>query len=147
MKISVINGPNLNLLGTREPQIYGTKSLEEINKIIQNYFPNISFSFFQSNVEGEIINQLQASSSTYDGIIINPAGYSYTSISIADTIASIKVPVIEVHLSNIYAREEFRSKSITANKCKGIISGFGYYSYILAVFAIIHLNSMESVQA
>lgn len=145
MKICVINGPNLNLLGIREPNIYGDKSLEQINKIVQEHFPNVHFSFFQSNVEGEIINQLQIAANSFDGIIINPAGYSHTSISIADTIGAIKIPVIEVHLSNIYAREEFRSKSLTASKCKGIISGFSYYSYILAVYAI--LNEITKANA
>ncbi len=141
MKIAIIQGPNLNLLGTRETHIYGVLTLEEIHCKITEHFPNISFQFYQSNIEGELINYLQQSSKEADGIILNPASYTHTSVAIADAIATINIPVVEVHLSNIHAREEFREKSLTARYTKGIISGFGYYSYILAVHAIQHLLS------
>lgn len=147
MKICIINGPNLNTLGTREQHIYGSKTLEDINKIVQNHFPNIEFIFFQSNIEGEIINQIQQASKICDGIIINPAGYSHTSVSIADAISSINTITIEVHLTNIHSREEYRHKSLTGSKCKGIICGFGYNSYILAVHALILLLTKEDVRA
>lgn len=137
MKITIINGANLNLLGTREPSIYGNESLDQINHYIAKCYPLIEFIFFQSNVEGELINKIQEASNTSNAIIINPGGYSHTSVAIADAIAAIKIPTIEVHLSNLFARESFRHTSITGSKCLGIISGFGKYSYILGIEAII----------
>jgi len=142
IKIGIIHGPNLNLLGSRETNFYGKNSLIEINKLIIEHFPNIEFFFFQSNVEGEIINQLHKFSLETDGIIINPAGYSHTSVSIADAISAINVPVIEVHISNIFARESYRHFSLTGSKCNGLICGFGWFSYVLAVYALMNiLNS------
>jgi 3-dehydroquinate dehydratase-2 len=139
MKIIIINGPNLNLLGKREPEIYGTENFESyIQKLIQE-FPAIELEYFQSNVEGEIINKLHEVGFTYDGIILNPGGYTHTSVAIADAIASIKTPVIEVHISNIFAREEFRKNLITASKVKGVITGFGLESYKLAVKVYVNL--------
>jgi 3-dehydroquinate dehydratase-2 len=133
IKIGIINGPNLNLLGTREPGVYGTSSLEELESSIRSAFSDITFTFFQSNVEGEIINALHSMASDCGGIVINPAGYSHTSVSIADAIAAIKCDVIEVHISNIHAREEYRQNSITGSKCLGVISGLGIDGYLLAV--------------
>lgn len=136
MQITIINGPNLNLLGTRQPEIYGSKSFDEFIPELKNLFPEIEFSFYQSNVEGEIINIIQEKRSGCDAIIINAGGYSHTSVAIADAISAVSCPVIEVHLSNIFSREEFRHYSIVGSKCKGSISGFGLNSYVLAVQAI-----------
>lgn len=134
MKIAIINGPNLNFLGIREPNIYGLQTLEELIIGLQNGFPTIDFSFFQSNHEGEIIDAIQGSfMDQYDGIVINPGAYSHTSIAIADAIKSVGIPTIEVHLSNIAARESFRQHSYTASVCDGVISGLGFASYHLAV--------------
>jgi len=136
MQIAIINGPNLNLLGTRQPEIYGNRSFDEFIPELKNRFPEITFSFFQSNVEGEIINMIQEKGSKCDAIIINAGGYSHTSVAIADAISSISCPVVEVHLSNIFSREEYRHYSIVGSKCKGSISGFGLNSYVLAVQAM-----------
>ncbi len=135
MKIIVINGPNLNLLGTRKTNIYGTKTLEEINNDILSHAnkKGIEVDFYQSNFEGEIIEKLHISRSTYDGVIINPGAFTHYSYAIADAVEAIDIPVIEVHLSNIYAREEFRRKSVIAQYAKGQISGFGPKGYILAL--------------
>ena len=133
MKIAIINGPNLNLLGTREPGIYGAETFEVYYKSLQDKFKEISFNYYQSNVEGELINELQRVGFGYDGIIMNPGGYTHTSVAIGDAIASIKTPVVEVHISNPYAREEYRQKSLIAGKCKGLIAGFGMKGYELAV--------------
>jgi 3-dehydroquinate dehydratase II len=138
MKITIINGPNLNLIGTREPEIYGKKSFDEFFMELKKQFPEIIFSFFQSNVEGEIINIIQKEGLNSDAIIINAGGYSHTSVAIADAISAIKCQVVEVHLSNIFAREEYRHNSIVGSKCKGSISGFGLNSYVLAVQALMH---------
>lgn len=133
MKIIIINGPNLNLLGKREIAIYGEKSFEEyLNELKKNYSSH-SLEYFQSNIEGEIINKLHEFGFSYHGIIINAGGYSHTSVAIADAVAAIKTPVIEVHISNIYAREEYRQHSLIAGKCKGLICGFGLDSYRLAI--------------
>lgn len=129
--ITIINGPNLNLLGTRETDIYGNKSFEEYFEELKKIFPEVSFSYYQSNVEGELVNYLQICSSA-DGIIFNGAGYTHTSVAIADAIAAINAPVLEVHISNIYAREEFRQTSLTATNCVGCISGLGLRGYELA---------------
>lgn len=138
MKLIIINGPNLNLLGVREPSIYGNQSFEQyLNNELRKKFPSVSIEYFQSNVEGEIINKLHEAGFSYDGIILNAGGYTHTSVAIADAISAIKTPVIEVHISNIYAREEFRHRSLIAGKCKGSISGFGLDSYRLAVESFI----------
>jgi len=135
MDILVINGPNLNMLGYREVGIYGDLSLEQINDKILNHFgdKDIKIDFYQSNQEGDIVTKLQSSINNYNGIVINPAAYSHYSIAILDAIRTTNIPVVEVHISNIYKREEYRRKSITAEGAIGVISGFGYYSYILAI--------------
>ncbi len=139
IKILVINGPNLNLLGVREKNIYGSLNLEEMNKKIQEEFKhsNVEIEFFQSNMEGEIITKIGNSIGNFSGIVINPGAYSHYSIGILDAIRGINIPVVEVHLTNIYNREEYRRKSVTAEGCKGIISGFGYYGYIMAIHALL----------
>jgi 3-dehydroquinate dehydratase-2 len=133
MKIAIINGPNLNLLGTREPEIYGNKTFADFLNELKSKFPSVEFSYFQSNVEGELINELQRVGFSYAGIIFNPGGYTHTSVAIGDAIAAIKTPVIEVHLSNIHAREDFRKVSHVSAKCKGTISGLGLKGYELAL--------------
>ena len=134
MKILIINGPNLNLLGTREPEIYGTVSMADFLENLKEKFPEDEILFFQSNVEGEIINRLQEDD--YEALIINPAAYTHYSYAIADCLRNIQKPKIEVHISNIYAREEFRQKSVTAAHCNGVISGFGLDGYRLAVLSL-----------
>lgn len=133
MKISVINGPNLNLLGTRDPDHYGNQSLTEIGDGLKQAFPEIEFHFFQSNIEGEIINWIQSLKNNYDGLIINPGGYAHTSVAIRDALTDAGMPRIEVHLSNIAAREDFRQTMLTASACNGYISGFKEKSYYAAV--------------
>lgn len=133
MKIAIINGPNLNLLGTREPAIYGNQSFEQYFDELKTKFPAIEFHYFQSNVEGELINEIQRVGFSYDGIIINPGGYTHTSIALGDAIAAIKTPVVEVHISNIFGREEFRKFSHVSGKSAGVISGLGLKGYELAV--------------
>ena len=133
MRISIINGPNLNLLGKREPGIYGSISFEEFFIALQAKYPQVQFSYFQSNVEGELINELQRVGFDYDGIIINPGGYTHTSVAIGDAIAAIKTPVIEVHISNVHAREDFRKLSHVSAKAQGTIAGLGLKGYALRV--------------
>jgi len=133
MKIAIINGPNLNLLGVREPGIYGSESFEVFFEKLVTKFPTIEFVYFQSNVEGELINEIQRLGFSYDGIIINPGGYTHTSVAIGDAIASIKTPVIEVHISNVFGREDFRKISHVSAKSVGVISGLGMKGYELAV--------------
>ncbi len=133
MKISIINGPNLNLVGTREPGIYGSETFEHYFQKLRKKFETIDFDYFQSNVEGELINEIQNAAKTSDGIILNAGGYTHTSVAIGDAIAAIKVPVVEVHISNVAAREEFRKLSHISAKCAGTIAGFGLKSYLLAV--------------
>lgn len=133
MQIIIINGPNLNLLGIREKSVYGSKSFEDFFSELQKQFATVHLEHYQSNVEGELINKLHKVGFSYAGIILNAGGYTHTSVAIADAIASISTPVIEVHLSNIFAREDFRRVSLIAGKCKGSISGFGLDSYRLAV--------------
>lgn len=137
MKISIINGPNLNLLGKREPGIYGNQSFEDYFQQLQQQFPEISFTYFQSNVEGELINELQRAGFESDGIVMNPGAYTHTSVAIGDAIAAIKAPVVEVHISNVHAREEFRKISHVSAKAKGSIIGLGMKGYELAVRALI----------
>lgn len=133
MKIVIVNGPNLNLLGKREPEVYGNKTFDTFYEELKKRFPKIEFTYYQSNVEGEIINKLQETGFSVDGIILNAGAYTHTSIAIHDAIASIKTPVVEVHISNIYAREEFRHASLITSKCAGLITGFGMEGYALAV--------------
>ena len=135
MKVIIINGPNLNLLGKRQPEIYGSTSFEEFNERLINDFPQVEFAYYQSNVEGELVNKLQEVGFDYDWIILNAGGYTHTSVALADCIAAIKTPVIEVHISNVLAREEIRHISLIGGKCKGSISGFGLNSYRLALEA------------
>ncbi|MFO7620641.1 MAG: type II 3-dehydroquinate dehydratase [Bacteroidales bacterium] len=137
MKIHIINGPNLNLLGKREPDKYGFTSFEVFLKTLRSLYPDIQFEYFQSNIEGEIIDEIQKADIASDGIILNPAGYTHTSISIADAVAAVKVPVAEVHITNISAREEFRHVSLTGKYCSGSVIGFGLDGYRLATEAII----------
>jgi len=132
-KIIVINGPNLNLLGKREPKTYGDKSFDSYFKELEVEFPFLELSSFHSNVEGEIINKIQETGFSLDGIVLNAGGYTHTSVAIADAIAAIKTPVIEVHISNVYAREEYRHQSLMAKNCKGVIAGFGLDSYKMAI--------------
>jgi 3-dehydroquinate dehydratase-2 len=133
MHIVIINGPNLNLLGTREPDVYGNQTFEQYYEGLQRKYPAITFSYFQSNVEGELINELQRAGVSCDGIIMNPGGYTHTSVAIGDAIAAIKAPVIEVHISNVHAREEFRRISHVSAKARGSIVGLGLKGYELAV--------------
>ena len=133
MKIQIINGPNLNLLGVREKSIYGDSSFETYLVELRNCYPEIEIDHYQSNVEGEIINKLHEVGFSYDGVVLNAGAYTHTSVAIADAIAGIKTPVIEVHISNVYKREEFRHHSMLAASCKGVIAGFGMDSYRLAV--------------
>ena len=133
MKIAIINGPNLNLLGTREPEVYGSQTFEQFYSLLRQEYPGVEFNYFQSNVEGELINELHRVGFDYDGIIMNPGGYTHTSVAIGDAIAAIKAPVIEVHISNVHAREDFRKISHVSAKCKGTISGLGMNGYMLAL--------------
>lgn len=133
MKISIINGPNLNLLGTREKDIYGQQTFEDYLERLKTNFPLVEFEYFQSNVEGELINEIQRVGFDADVIILNAGGYTHTSVAIADAIAAVQTPVIEVHISNIFAREKFRHSSLIAPNCEGSISGFGLDSYRLAI--------------
>ena len=133
MQIAIINGPNLNLLGKREPEIYGTQTFEDYLEIMKNKFPDIDFQYYQSNVEGELINEIQRVGFSIDGIIINPGGYTHTSVALGDAIAAIKTPVVEVHISNIFGSEDFRRISHVSGKSVGVISGLGLKGYALAV--------------
>jgi 3-dehydroquinate dehydratase-2 len=133
MNIHIINGPKINLLGKREIDIYGNLSFENYLSVLKESFPNINLTYFQSNVEGEIINEIQRIGFTVDGIIFNPAGYSHTSIAIGDAVAAITSPLIEVHISNIYSREEFRKHSYVSAKAVGVITGLGLNGYKLAI--------------
>ena len=137
MKLQIINGPNLNLLGTREKNIYGDQNFSEYFKKLQLNFKNIELHYFQSNIEGELINKIQDVGFDFDGIIINAAAYTHTSVGIGDAIRSISSPVVEVHISNTYSREEFRHKSFLSAHVKGIVLGFGLRSYDLAISSFI----------
>lgn len=132
-RIHIINGPNLNLLGKREPEIYGAEGFETYLLQLIQEFPDVKIDYFQSNVEGELINAIQSAGVNADGVILNPAGYTHTSVAIGDAIAAIKIPVVEVHLSNVHAREEFRKISHVSAKAKGTISGLGLHGYALAL--------------
>ena len=137
MKIIIINGPNLNLLGKREPEIYGNQSFENYFEDLKIKFPQINLSYFQSNVEGELINKLQETGFSFDGIIFNAGAYTHTSIAIGDAVKSIQTPVVEVHISNTFSREDFRHQSFIAPHAKGIIVGFGMKSYDLAIQSLL----------
>jgi 3-dehydroquinate dehydratase II len=141
MKIAIINGPNLNLLGKREPGIYGSTSFEQYLEELNNKYPQVALHYYQSNVEGELINELQRVGFEYDGIIMNPGGYTHTSVAIGDAIAAIKTPVVEVHISNVHAREDFRKLSHVSGKSAGSIIGLGLKGYELALQ---YLMSRES---
>jgi 3-dehydroquinate dehydratase-2 len=142
MRILVINGPNLNLLGKREPAIYGPTTLTDIESRLKKRFPNVQFEFFQSNHEGALIDQLQkAIDGPFDGVVINPGAYSHYSYAIRDAIAVLKTPVVEVHISNIHAREEFRRHSVITPVCKGVVTGFGDMGYELAVKFLVEPNT------
>lgn len=141
MKIAVIQGPNLNMLGIREQHIYGPMSLEQIHEQLKSAAEQngIELEFFQSNLEGEIVDRIQECLGTVDGIMINPAAYSHTSIAIKDALSAVNMPVVEVHISNIYKREEFRQKSITAGASTGVISGFGPFGYHMGLIALMQI--------
>ena len=143
MKIQIINGPNLNLLGMREPSVYGDQSISAFFERLKEVFPKIRLDHYQSNVEGEIINKIHETGFDYDGIILNAGGYTHTSVAIRDAIKSVRTPVIEVHISNVYAREEFRHQSMISAVCAGVIGGFGLNSYRLAVEALIMANKTD----
>lgn len=137
MKIIIINGPNLNLLGKREPEVYGSATFEEYFKSLQDKYPQAEFDYYQSNIEGELIDKIHEVGFDHDGIILNAAAYTHTSVGIGDAIKAIEAPVIEVHISNVHAREDFRHKSFIAPNAKGIIIGLGLKGYELAVQALI----------
>ena len=136
-KIIIINGPNLNLLGKREPSVYGSKSFEDFYNDLSIKYPSFELSFYQSNIEGELIDKIQEVGFSYDGIILNAAAYTHTSVGIGDAIKAIEAPVIEVHISNTYSREEFRHRSYMSANAKGVILGFGLQSYELALQSFI----------
>ena len=136
-KIIIINGPNLNLLGKRQPEIYGNITFEDFFKELKSSFESIQLEYYQSNVEGDLVNKLQEVGFSYSGIVFNAGGYTHTSVAIADAVASLDSPTIEVHISNVYAREDFRHQSLMAANCKGVIAGFGLNSYKLAVEALL----------
>ncbi len=140
MKIQIINGPNLNLLGKRETSIYGSQSFDEFFEVLKKRFDKINLQYYQSNVEGELVNKLHETGFEFDGIILNAGAYTHTSVAIHDAIAGIKTPVIEVHISNVYGREEFRHKSLITSKCIGLLTGFGLEGYALA---ITYFNTMK----
>ena len=133
MKVMIINGPNLNLLGVREKSVYGQESFESYIEKLKTAFPDIELEYYQSNVEGELINKLHEVGFSYEGIVLNAGGYTHTSVAISDAIAAINTPVVEVHISNIHAREEFRHLSLITKECAGMITGFGLAGYNLAI--------------
>lgn len=133
MKILIINGPNLNLLGKREPEIYGSMAFEEYFENLKVKFPEIDLQYFQSNIEGNLIDKIHEVGFSFDAILLNAGGYTHTSVAISDAIASVKTPVLEIHISNIYKREEFRHKSIISKECIGMISGLGLLGYELGI--------------
>ena len=143
MRILVLNGPNLNLLGTREPSVYGSLSLQELMDELAATHAKVSIDHFQSNHEGELIDRIQDSDRRYAGVILNAGGYTHTSVAIRDAVAAISIPVVEVHISNVFAREDFRHVSLIGAVCAGSISGFGLLSYRLAVEAIIGLHHQK----
>ena len=143
MKIIIINGPNLNLLGKREPEIYGNQDFETYMNQLRLQLDGIELDYFQSNVEGKLVDKIQEVGFSYDGIILNAAAYTHTSVAISDAIAAINSPVIEVHISNIYSREEFRHKSIISANCVGMISGLGLEGYLLAITYFVNKDQIK----
>ena len=137
MKIQIINGPNINLLGKREPSIYGAQSFEDYLVELQKCYPDVDFEYFQSNIEGEMINKIHEVGFDYDGIVLNAGAYTHTSIALQDAIRAVTSPVVEVHISNVYSREEFRHKSMISCACIGVICGFGLKYYRLAIEALL----------
>jgi 3-dehydroquinate dehydratase II len=145
MQIEIVNGPNLNLLGRREPEKYGNSTFEDYLSLLRSRYPEITFKYFQSNIEGEIIDEIQESGFSFDGIILNAGGYTHTSVAITDAISAVTAPVIEVHITNISAREEFRHTSLIGRACAGSIAGFGLDSYRLAVEALIGVHNSKKI--
>ena len=139
-RIEIINGPNLNLTGKREPSIYGHTTMEEMVDSLRQQFPDVEIGYYQSNVEGELINRLHEVGFTADGIILNAGGYSHTSVAIHDAIAAVPAPAIEVHISNIFAREEYRHHSLLTSACRGFICGLGLQGYELALSTLLHIS-------
>jgi 3-dehydroquinate dehydratase II len=137
LRILIVNGPNLDLLGTREPQIYGSRSFDDYLTELRGTFPQVVFAYSQSNVEGELVDFLRRNAKEQNAVILNPAGYSHTSVALRDTIAVLGIPVVEVHISNIHGREEFRHNTITGGACAGVITGFGLEGYRLAVLHLL----------
>ncbi len=137
MKLLILNGPNLNLLGVREPGIYGNDSMESYLETLRKEFPQVEIEYFQSNIEGKMIDKMQQVGYSYDGIVLNAGAYTHTSVALHDCIRAINTPVIEVHISNVHTREEFRHKSMISAACKGVICGFGMDSYKLAVYSFL----------
>lgn len=140
MKIAIINGPNLNLLGRREPAIYGDQGFDKVFDALRQRYPQVTLRYSQSNIEGELVSIIQEAGSSSDGMVINPGGYTHTSVAIADAIAATGVPVIEVHISNLISREEFRHTSLTGRYCRGTIMGLGIDGYRLAVEALLEIQ-------
>ena len=140
MKILVLNGPNINLLGKREPEIYGGRGFEDYYQELKVMYPAVEFDYYQSNVEGEIVNKIHEVGFDWDGIVLNAGAYTHTSVAIHDAIKAVTAPVVETHISNVYKREEFRHKSIISSACVGVIGGFGLDSYRLGVEALLKLN-------
>ena len=140
MRIQIINGPNLNLLGTREPEIYGKIGFEEYLNVLRNAFPDIRIDYYQSNVEGELINKIHEVGFEADGIVLNAGAYTHYSLALMDAIKCVSTPVVEVHISNVHQREEFRRHSVISPACKGVICGFGLDSYRLAIEALLHMK-------
>lgn len=143
MRIQIINGPNLNLLGIREPGIYGSSSFENYLPQLRKRFPDVQIDYYQSNIEGELIDKMQQTGFTVDGIVLNAGAYTHTSIALLDCIRSLKCPVVEVHISNVHSREDFRHRSVISAGCKGVIAGFGLDSYRLGVEAIMENGNEE----
>ena len=143
MRIEIINGPNLNMLGSREPEVYGSMTFESYLERLRELFPEVTLGYFQSNIEGELIGAVQGCNKKSDGIIINPGGYTHTSVALADAISSIAIPVIEVHITNLLSREDFRHASITGRSCRGTIMGLGLDGYRLGVEALLELVKRE----
>jgi 3-dehydroquinate dehydratase II len=141
MQILIINGPNLNMLGKREPEIYGSQTFEDFLEILRKEFKSVTIDYFQSNIEGEMIDVLHQANDNYDGIVLNAAAYTHTSVAIADAISAIKTPVVEVHISNVFKRESFRHHSYISPYCAGSISGFGMDSYRLGIQSIIYKSA------
>lgn len=138
MKILILNGPNLNLLGVREPSIYGHSSFNDYLTLLRTQYPQVEIDYFQSNIEGELINKIHEVGFSFDGIIFNAGAYTHTSIALLDAIKAVSAPVVEVHISNVHRREEFRHKSMISASCKGVICGFGLNSYRLALEALVN---------